>query len=146
MAPSPDATTHAVSLAPRGHHTHWMSLSRGVHAFCVTTPPDPRHMITGEACSVAESGRQAKQPQRGTKKEGSAMTGQAASHYSSAGHEGDSPSGWAVGFILFAGVMMLMAGAFQAMAGLVALFENEFYVTTRNYVFQLDATGWGWIH
>ena len=74
------------------------------------------------------------------------MTGQAASHYSSAGREAESRSGWAVGFILFAGVMMIMAGAFQAMAGLVALFENEFYVATRNYVFQLDATGWGWIH
>ena len=58
------------------------------------------------------------------------MTGQAASHYSSAGREAESRSGWAVGFILFAGVMMIMAGAFQAMAGLVALFQNEFYVTT----------------
>ena len=65
------------------------------------------------------------------------MTGQAASHYSSAGREAESRSGWAVGFILFAGVMMIMAGAFQAMAGLVALFQNEFYVATRNYVFQL---------
>ena len=71
--------------------------------------------------------------------------GAAASHYESAGEEHEV-SGWAVRFILFAGVMMIMAGAFQAMAGLVALFENEFYVTTRNYVFQLDATGWGWIH
>ena len=29
------------------------------------------------------------------------MTGQAASHYSSAGREADSRSGWAGGFILF---------------------------------------------
>lgn len=74
------------------------------------------------------------------------MTGQAASHYESAGRDKEAPSGWAYGFILFAGVMMIMAGSFQAIAGLVALFENEFYVTTRNYVFQFDATGWGWIH
>ena len=26
-ASSPDATAHAVSPAPRGHHTHWMNLS-----------------------------------------------------------------------------------------------------------------------
>ena len=42
--------------------------------------------------------------------------------------------------------MMIMAGIFQAFAGLVALFENEFYVATRNYLFQFDATTWGWIH
>ena len=42
--------------------------------------------------------------------------------------------------------MMLMTGAFQALAGLVAIFENEFYVSTRNYLFQFDATSWGWIH
>jgi len=55
-------------------------------------------------------------------------------------------SGWAVGFILFAGLMMIMAGIFQAFTGLVAIFENEFYVATRNYLFQFDATTWGWIH
>jgi hypothetical protein len=32
------------------------------------------------------------------------------------------------------------------MAGLIALFTNEFYVTTPDYVFQFDATTWGWIH
>jgi hypothetical protein len=55
-------------------------------------------------------------------------------------------SGWAVGFTVFAAVMMLMVGAWQALAGLIAIFENEFYVTTRNYIFELDATTWGWIH
>jgi len=56
------------------------------------------------------------------------------------------PSGVATGFIIFAGVMMIIAGGFQALAGLVALFEDEFYVTTPNYLLELDATGWGWIH
>jgi hypothetical protein len=55
-------------------------------------------------------------------------------------------SGWAVGFILFAAIMMIMSGIFQAIAGLVAIFENEFYVATREYLFQFDATSWGWIH
>ena len=71
--------------------------------------------------------------------------GAAASHYDAAGEEHETSS-WAVGFVLFAGVMMIMAGSFQAFSGLVALFENEFYVATRNYVFQFDATAWGWIH
>src|ERR1044071_2271922 len=52
----------------------------------------------------------------------------------------------AVGFILFAAIMMLMVGVFQALQGLVAIFENEFYVATRRYLFQFDATTWGWIH
>nr|BFE74743.1 hypothetical protein GCM10020092_080440 [Actinoplanes digitatis] len=56
------------------------------------------------------------------------------------------PSGWAIGFTTFAGVLMIMAGAFQALTGLVAIFENEFYVSTRNYLLQFDVTTWGWIH
>jgi hypothetical protein len=70
------------------------------------------------------------------------MTEQAPSRY----REGDTTSGWAAGFILFAAVMMIMGGIFQALSGLVAIFENEFYVATRDYLFQFDATTWGWIH
>jgi tetrahydromethanopterin S-methyltransferase subunit F len=55
-------------------------------------------------------------------------------------------SGWAVGFTVFAAVMMIMAGVWQALAGLIAIFENEFYVPTRNYLFEFDVTAWGWIH
>ena len=55
-------------------------------------------------------------------------------------------SGWATGFILFAGLMMIMVGIWQALEGLIGIFENEFYVATRNYLFQFDATTWGWIH
>ena len=74
------------------------------------------------------------------------MTEQAAGpQYRSAGRA-EEASGWAVGFILFAAMLMIMAGAFQAFAGLVAIFQNEFYVATRNYLFQFDATTWGWIH
>jgi uncharacterized membrane protein len=65
---------------------------------------------------------------------------------SSASRADREASGWAVGFILFAAIMMIMVGLFQALQGLVAIFQNEFYVTTRNYIFQFDATTWGWIH
>jgi hypothetical protein len=58
----------------------------------------------------------------------------------------EAPSAWATGFIIFAAVMMMMSGAFQALAGLVALFDDELYVTTPNYLLQLDTTTWGWIH
>ncbi len=59
---------------------------------------------------------------------------------------GSSVSGWAVGGITFATVMMLLIGVFQVIAGLVAIFDDEFYVVTRNYTFDLDTTAWGWIH
>jgi hypothetical protein len=72
------------------------------------------------------------------------VTEQAAPQYRSAGRAQEA-SGWAVGFILFAGIMMVMSGFFQAFSGLVALFQNEFYVATRHYLFQFDATSWGWI-
>ncbi|MET0419109.1 MAG: hypothetical protein ABW022_24105 [Actinoplanes sp.] len=56
------------------------------------------------------------------------------------------PSGWAIGLTVFAGALMIMAGGFQALTGLVAIFENEFYVNTRNYLLKFDVTTWGWIH
>jgi hypothetical protein len=72
------------------------------------------------------------------------MTEQSLSQSRSA--RGQETSGTAVGFILFAAIMMIMVGVFQALQGIVAIFENEFYVATRNYLFQFDATTWGWIH
>ena len=74
------------------------------------------------------------------------MTEQGPSQYPSAGRAEQATSGWAVGFILFAGIMMIMVGIWQALQGLIAIFENEFYVATRNYLFEFDATAWGWIH
>jgi len=55
-------------------------------------------------------------------------------------------SGWVVGFTVFAAVMMIMVGVWQALAGLIAIFENEVYVPTRSYLFELDLSAWGWIH
>jgi hypothetical protein len=55
-------------------------------------------------------------------------------------------SGWAVGGVVFAASMMVLIGVFQALAGLVAIFDDSFYVVTRNYTFDLDVTAWGWIH
>ena len=74
------------------------------------------------------------------------MTEQGPSQYRSAGRPDQTTSGWAVGFILFAAIMMIMVGIWQALQGLIAIFENEFYVATRNYLFEFDATVWGWIH
>jgi hypothetical protein len=56
------------------------------------------------------------------------------------------PSGWAIGWIYFAAFMMMLIGSFHVIAGLVGIFDDDFYVVGRDYVFQFDATAWGWIH
>jgi hypothetical protein len=55
-------------------------------------------------------------------------------------------SGWASAGLAFAAAMLLLAGVFQALAGLVAIIDDDFFVVTRNYTFDLDTTVWGWIH
>lgn len=56
------------------------------------------------------------------------------------------PSGW-VGMVVFAGVMLLMLGSFQAIEGLVALFRDDFYLTTSSgLVVPVDYTAYGWTH
>jgi len=59
---------------------------------------------------------------------------------------GQQISGWAVGGVTFAATMLVMIGIFQIIAGLVAIFDDDFYVVTRNYTFDLDTSAWGWIH
>jgi hypothetical protein len=66
--------------------------------------------------------------------------------YGSPGVTQREPSGWAIGWTVFAATMMLIQGVWWVMAGLVALFNDEFFVVTPEYVFQFDATTWGWIH
>jgi hypothetical protein len=55
-------------------------------------------------------------------------------------------SGWAAAGIGFAATMAILVGSFQVLQGLVAIFNDEFYVVARNYTFDLDVTAWGWIH
>jgi hypothetical protein len=56
------------------------------------------------------------------------------------------PSGWAIGGIAFAASILLLIGVFQIIAGLVAIFDDDFYVVARNYTFELDTSAWGWLH
>jgi hypothetical protein len=56
------------------------------------------------------------------------------------------PSGWAMSGVVFAASILTLIGSFQVIAGLVAIFDDEFFVVARNYTFNLDTTAWGWIH
>jgi hypothetical protein len=56
------------------------------------------------------------------------------------------PTGWA-GWVVFGGVMLIMLGAFQAIEGLVALFDDGFYLVRPNgLVVDVNYNTWGWIH
>jgi hypothetical protein len=55
-------------------------------------------------------------------------------------------SGWAVAGATFAATMMILIGIFQFIAGLAAVINDDFYVVAQNYAFDLDVSGWGWIH
>ena len=56
------------------------------------------------------------------------------------------PSGWVVSGIVFAACVLTLIGCFHAIAGLVAIIDDEFYVVARNYTFNLDTSAWGWLH
>ncbi|MEU2280922.1 hypothetical protein ABZ614_02930 [Streptomyces sp. NPDC013178] len=53
---------------------------------------------------------------------------------------------WATGLMAFAAVMLMIAGILDIMRGIAAILEDEVFLTTRNYIFAFDLTGWGWIH
>ena len=55
-------------------------------------------------------------------------------------------SGWAAGGVAFAITMAGLVGIFQFLQGLVAVLNDDYYVVTRNYTFDLDVSAWGWIH
>ena len=58
----------------------------------------------------------------------------------------EQPTGW-VGWVLFAGIMLFMIGTFQAIAGLVALFNHSYYLVATNHLaVTWNYTGWGWTH
>jgi hypothetical protein len=53
---------------------------------------------------------------------------------------------WAISGLTFAASIMILIGTFQILAGLAAIIDDDFFVVTRNYAFDLDVTAWGWIH
>ncbi len=55
-------------------------------------------------------------------------------------------SNWAVGWTAFAGIMMVISGIWWIISGLVAIASDTFYIVGEEYIFQFDATTWGWIH
>ena len=55
-------------------------------------------------------------------------------------------SAW-VGWVVFAAVIAITMGAFEAIEGLVAIFKDQYYlVPSTGLVVSVDYTVWGWVH
>jgi hypothetical protein len=74
------------------------------------------------------------------------MPGQASARSRSAGREREV-SGWAVGLIFSAAIVMFIGGIAQFFAGLAAVLGNVPYAfTSGNQLLDFNLTTWGWIH
>ncbi|AVZ74793.1 hypothetical protein SLUN_24085 [Streptomyces lunaelactis] len=63
--------------------------------------------------------------------------------------EGDTAHGgrgFAGGWMVFAAVLMIFGGIMAIFNGIAAIAKDDVFVTTRNYSFQFNLTGWGWVH
>ena len=49
------------------------------------------------------------------------------------------------GWIAFAGMLALIVGSIDFFQGLIALFEDEYFVVTASGFLVVDLTAWGWI-
>ena len=55
-------------------------------------------------------------------------------------------TGW-VAWLLFAAILLITLGAFQAVVGLVALFDDGYFVVHRDgQLVPISYQAWGWIH
>jgi hypothetical protein len=62
-------------------------------------------------------------------------------------HQQDqSARAWAIGGVVFAGTIMIILGIWQFLIGLAAIINDEFFVVAQQYAYELDLTGWGWLH
>ena len=65
---------------------------------------------------------------------------------SDSSYRAPEPSGRALSGVVFAASVSDADRLFSVIAGLVAVFDDDFSFVTRNYTFDLDTIAWGWIH
>ncbi|PZG18523.1 DUF7144 family membrane protein [Nonomuraea aridisoli] len=60
-------------------------------------------------------------------------------------HHARQVTGW-VGWVWFGGMMMILAGLFNIITGLAAIFAERVYVATPSRLLLFDISTWGWLH
>jgi hypothetical protein len=59
----------------------------------------------------------------------------------------EAPASPWIGMAVFGGIMMIVVGSFHLMAGLVGIFNDQYYLVTSNELLvSVDYTAWGWAH
>ncbi|GAA3787404.1 hypothetical protein ACFS5L_05195 [Streptomyces phyllanthi] len=53
---------------------------------------------------------------------------------------------FATGLVAFGATMLVIGGILDVFRGIMAIADDDIIVSTPNYVFKFDTTGWGWIH
>jgi hypothetical protein len=53
------------------------------------------------------------------------------------------PTGW-VGWVYFAGILLIVRAFFEAFQGIISLTHNTFYVVTAQQLAVFNFTAWGW--
>ncbi|RBQ21326.1 hypothetical protein DP939_00965 [Spongiactinospora rosea] len=61
------------------------------------------------------------------------------------GHPRQAITGW-VGWVWFAGIILIMVGIFNIVSGLYAIVNSNLYVQTPSRLLLFNIAGWGWIH
>lgn len=56
----------------------------------------------------------------------------------------NTPTGW-VGWAYFASFMMMLVGILHGIAGLAAIFKNQFFVVTEQSLLVFNFKTWGWV-
>ncbi|MEI5524751.1 hypothetical protein WB401_14775 [Streptomyces brasiliscabiei] len=59
---------------------------------------------------------------------------------------GETRSEWALGGMVFAGVLMMVIGVMGILNGIAGIATDDVYTNIGNYVFEFSLTTWGWIH
>jgi hypothetical protein len=55
------------------------------------------------------------------------------------------PTGW-TGWVVFAAVLMIIAGALWAIQGFIAVIKGDLVIFGDEAALFLNVTGWGWVH
>ena len=56
------------------------------------------------------------------------------------------PGATSLGITAAAGLILMLAGAFGMVQGIVGIIDNRLYVATNKWLFELEPTAWGWGH
>ncbi|MFF7311674.1 hypothetical protein [Streptomyces sp. NPDC008137] len=60
-------------------------------------------------------------------------------------HRSRTAQASAGGLVTFAAVLLFVAGLLDLFRGIMAIADDDVYVSTPNYIFKFDLTSWGWI-